>query len=164
MSWASTKSLTECPRSDKYPKWLLPHGWPSQTGKAMAQHNIWCKPPAVCLTILTPMSFTPFLWTPNHLLWEDGVNEPHLLQHFSHLAFPFHPCSQTTHTHLITALSATAVFLTGQFSPFMGLSGHCCQNRISYACCGIYWPVSSLFSEEVWCPSFEDLLQCSSSH
>lgn len=45
-----------------------------------------------------------FCGFPTHLLWEDGVNEPHLLHHFSHLTFPFHPCSQTTHTYLITFL------------------------------------------------------------
>lgn len=103
MTWTAIKSLTECPQFDKCPKWLLPCGWPSQTEKAKAQHNIWHKPPAVCLSLPHWASIL-FCGFPTHLLWEDGVNKPHLLEYFSHLAFPFHPCSQTTHTHLITFL------------------------------------------------------------
>lgn len=94
-----------------------------------------------------------FCGFPTHLLWEDGVNKPHLLQHFSHLALPFHPCSQTTQTHLITLPFSTAVFLTGLLSPFSGLSGHCCQSHLSYSGCGIclsaHWPVSSVLSKKI---------------
>lgn len=104
MSWHSSKSLSECSHSDKHPKWLLPPGWLSQAPKK--QHNrassvnllqcVWLSPPHWSSVFLCGF--------PAHLLWKDGVSEPHLLQHFSYQAFPFQPCSQTTYKHLVTFL------------------------------------------------------------
>lgn len=108
--------------------------------------------PAMCLTVLAPLSFRPFLCIPNPPPVRGWSKWPTPAQHFSHVVFLSIPATKPlTHTSSLFN-STTSVFLTGMISPFAGLSGCCSRSHLSYSGYGIYlsecWPVSLVLSEE----------------
>lgn len=114
------------------------------------------------VNLLQRVWLSPLLWSSVffcgfkvHVLWEDGVSEPHLLHYFSYQAFLFLPCSHTSYTHLITfqlLQSSSQDFFLPLLGPW-GVSAKAIFLILAMAAASL--DIGLVVSEEFWYPSFE---------